>query len=500
MEKKVNINDTLQSKLYEAFNEFEHQVAIKNDNNEITYNELNKRTDCLAQEMSNLKGKCKKIAILLDNTLLIIEYIIAILKNRDVFIPINYDYPIMKINEMLNDVEVDLIITDWEKEGMLNENLKDKCRIHKDMEYCEKNYVYEKKNFIYSAKCNDDIYIFFTSGSTGKPRAIKGRNGSLVHYLQWEISKYNMYRYKFAQLTNPSFDPFLREIFVPLLSGGTIVLRTKRNLIFSSKHLKKWIEEENIDVIHSTPSLINSFAKNITDRVLGVKYIFSAGQKLYSKDVRLWNKVFSEETCFVNLYGPTETTLAKCYYEINRKNILEGIIPVGKPISETEVMVMDDDLKECDINVVGEICIITEHLSNGYCDEAYNSKKFVCINSKKAFLTGDLGYKNQNGNLTLIGRKDRQIKINGIRIELEEIENVLLKLEEVEEAVVIFIKNKLYAFIKKAREISNERIRQFLLLFLLPACIPSKIIFVDEIPVNENGKISYKDLENSVKG
>ena len=329
----MNSNNILQKKLMNSFEKYEGLIAIRHGIKKITYKELNQKTNFLAQKIYiHLLGSEKKIAILLDSTLLLIEYIIAILKNRCIFIPINYDYPIMKINEMLEDVNVDLIITDYEKKECLSENLKGKCLVYNDKNNCVLKNNYERAFFENEAQGDDDIYIYFTSGSTGKSKAIKGRNSSLTQFLQWEIETYELYGYNFAQLTNPSFDPFLREIFVPLLSGGTIILRKNKNLFFSPKLFKKWIEEEQIDVIHSTPCLINSFSRNVRGKVRGVKYIFSAGQKIYSDDVQLWDKVFSEETCFVNLYGPTEATLAKCYYEIDRKSILGDIIPVGKPI------------------------------------------------------------------------------------------------------------------------------------------------------------------------
>lgn len=345
-------------------------------------------------------------------------------------------------------------------------------------------------------------YIYFTSGSTGNPKGVMGKYSSLYHFIHWEKECFQINsKDVFGQITSPGFDPFLRDILTPFLAGAKIVFMPNRSILLSSKLFFRWLNKNRITVMHCTPLLLFEMCKNIriNEKSHDMRLILIAGQRLLKEYVEKFFSSFPEKTQFVNLYGPTETTLAKCYHIIQRKYNYENSIPVGKPISDEKVSLINDKTEIIHVpNCIGEVAIGTQYGTLGYVN-ADIEEKMIYIDSfskYKLYRTGDLAFYDENMDIIIVKRKDRQVKIRGIRIELEEIENLCYQHLQIENALAYVEINKLcLAIVPKKVEYTKEVIIEKLGNVLPRALLPQSIKFISEVPLNQNGKIDYEKLK-----
>lgn len=491
--------ETLQEKIEKSFKENSPRIAIKIGEKNTTYSELYNEVKILSFSISNVWPEQRKYLLVwcdeIENT---IKALLACLLSNNIAIPISKDYTEERIQHLQETYNIDGILVDRDKKNGLKNirflNMLQPMSI-------------KKVELIYKYNLEDAIYVYFTSGSSGIPKAIIGKNKGLVHFIEWEINKFNIKPGDlFGQVTAPSFDPFLRDVFASLLSGSTLVLRIKEQLIYSPRTFYQWIKKNQITIIHCTPSLIKLMCSNeayikYKADTTSLRALLLAGEKIYPEYLENWNKYFDKKIKFWNLYGPTETTLAKCYYEIQRNKNYSKIIPVGQALPDTRIWILDSNGIPCKREEKGEIYIETEYMSLGYWNSKLNEGKFwkKIIDGKERlfYRTGDYGYKNREGEYVVVGRKDRQIKIDGIRVELDAIESLIRKYSGVKECAVIYDGESIISLIVSIRKISHIELREYLRKYIHKACIPKKIVFLDEIPLNENGKINYRLLKES---
>ncbi|HAK42179.1 MAG TPA: hypothetical protein DCM59_05020, partial [Clostridium sp.] len=354
---------------------------------------------------------------------------------------------------------------------------------------------------------NEYCYIYFTSGSTGIPKAVLGRHNSLVHFIDWEIKQFSINdKFRVSQLIYPGFDAFLRDVFVPLCAGGTLCIPDNKELSLNTDKLIEWIEEKQITLIHTVPSVFKMISSEITDNIKfdSLKYILMAGELLRGNDINKFITMYGKRIKLINLYGTTETTLIKAFYQIKEEDTKKSVIPVGKPISLTQILILDKNLRPCANGVIGEIYIRTPFMTAGYCNDRNFNKKVFIKNPLKddqndlVYKTGDLGKRSPDGDIQVLGRIDNQIKIRGMRVELGEIENRILKYEAIKEVVVLAIgediDKMLYAYITAYEKIEALELKNFLKKDLPEYMIPIKFVQLDKMPLNSNGKIDLKKL------
>lgn len=351
-------------------------------------------------------------------------------------------------------------------------------------------------------------YIFFTSGTTGIPKGVLGCHKGLSHFLNWQRQTFDIQQQdRIAQLTGLSFDVVLREIFLPLTSGATLCLPEPSDDLTPASIIP-WLERQQISVLHTVPSLAQTWVTNLPSGVslYTLRWIFFAGEPLPEKLVRQWRNCIPQSSQIVNLYGPTETTLAKCYYPIP-SDIPPGVQPVGVPLPETQALVFKENNQLCGIGEPGEIVIRTPFRTLGYINTPQeNQRRFVknpCCDNEQDLLyyTGDRGRYRPDGSLEILGRLDHQVKIRGIRIELGEIETVLNQHSHVQETVVtvredIHDEKCLVAYIvaNPTQTLTQKELRRFLQQILPDYMMPSAFVFLDAFPLNPNGKIDRHAL------
>jgi tyrocidine synthetase-3 len=524
IEKKANI---LQERLGKNLDKYKHNTAIECGNNVLTYSQMEERSNHAAHWIIN-KGIKKETAIgvLMENRPELILIMMGILKAGCVFVPLDSSYPRTRLTTMIAATGIEFVIGDT-----VNFNKLADAPIagNQPTEFIFVNHLisdvkpswWENKTRI---RCGgeDRIYIYFTSGTTGKPRAILGKNKSLLHFIDWEIDTFSLgKKSRVSQVTNPGFDAFLRDVLVPLCSGGTICIPGSKETSMDSHELINWVEKSRITLIHCVPGLFRLLNSHRLTRenFKFLKFILLSGERIDPSDLANWYQIFAHRIQLVNLWGTSETTLAKTCYFIQPEDINRVRVPVGKPIPGAKVLILDEGMNLCGELITGELYIQTPYRSSGYYNDVEsNRERFIpdpLSHGEDAVLhrTGDLGRWLADGNIDLIGRNDRQVKLRGIRVELAEIESILIRHPAVEEAVVIkkeITKNSelLCGYIvgRTTRDLPDEdqgekavesrfiQIREYLSERLPHYMVPEKFLPVETIPRTPNGKIDYNAL------
>ncbi|MGB8953800.1 MAG: amino acid adenylation domain-containing protein [Tumebacillaceae bacterium] len=351
-------------------------------------------------------------------------------------------------------------------------------------------------------------YLFFTSGTTGVPKAVLGQHQGLAHFLDWQRTRFAVGPHdRLAQLTALSFDVVLRDIFLPLISGATLCLP---DVIgdFSADVLLPWMKREEITLLHIVPSIAQSWLAETsgTNWDLPLRCVFFAGESLTDVLVNRWREVISPTSQIVNLYGPTETTLAKCFYPVDQQPS-PGVQPVGQTLPHTQALVLNEAGELCGIGEPGSIVMRTPFRSLGYFHateplaSSFRPNPFSQDAEDLLYVTGDRGRYGLDGKLEILGRNDDQIKIRGVRVQVSEIEAAILQHPQIESCCVVAHQEdagqyQLIAYLVPVRgcTLTASDVRPFLSAALLPAFQPQHLVLLNALPLTANGKLDRKLL------
>ncbi|BCJ96170.1 hypothetical protein acsn021_37390 [Anaerocolumna cellulosilytica] len=503
------MSDVLQKRISKSLEEHKSLIAIEYGDKSISYRDLDYLSRYISTVITDQCGSGELIGVCMNDRFYYIAALLGILTAGCIFVPLDLLNPAARIREMIKDTGIKHVIGD--NAGIEYIGKVEGINFISEDEFCRNGFENTPKALSVTYDQEDKVYVYFTSGSTGKPKAIVGRNKGLLHFIDWEIGAFNLDRsFTFSQFTNPGFDVFLRDILVPLCCGGKIVIPDQLGTILDGEHLSNWINIKKINLIHCVPSLFRQMnSENLSEMDFQeLKYVLLAGEKVVPSELRNWYEKIGERIHLINLYGPTETTLAKFFYPIRKEDIERDVMPIGKPIKGARAIILDKNMNICNELVTGEIFIRTPYRTFGYLnDDEQNRQKFIRNPFSQnpediIYKTGDLGRLLPDGNIELMGRMDRQVKIRGIRVELEEIESILLGHDLINEVAII--KNEisenssviLIAFITVKGSNSGDDVLKEVdkyLKELLPAhMLPSDIVITQSIPKLANGKINYK--------
>ncbi len=443
----------------ETVKRFPNQIAIEeSDDKHITYDALNRAANRLAYALRDKGcGPETVVGLFLPEG---IEYIISLLgvaKAGGIFMPLDIDSPTKRLKNILLKSAPTFIIVGEEQTAALHSLLAEEG-LSKPITGISLSEVKDSPdtNQERLSEPNDGNYIIFTSGSTGEPKAILGCHKGLSHFIHWEIKEFSLdERIKVSQLAPPTFDVSLRDIFVPLIAGGTLCIPSTNDRMNTGR-LLHWLQKSHITLMHCVPSLFRLLIKEIeqletpAQALPAMEHILLAGEALYGNDVLKWQSLMGERIELVNLYGPSETTLAKAFNRIKERPREAGkMIPVGQPIANTALLILKND-ELCEKNEIGEIHIKTPFMSKGYYrDPELTAMSFIQnpLNPDVKdiiYKTGDLGRYLPDRSVELLGRQDNQVKVNGIRIELAEIEKNVLRHDAVEQTIIVAHKTNLH--------------------------------------------------------
>lgn len=343
----------------------------------------------------------------------------------------------------------------------------------------------------------DGAYIVFTSGSTGEPKAILGSHQGLAHFICWQSQEFDITPHdRFAQLTAVGFDVIYRSVLTPLFSGAQLWIPPHD--VSEGEAMLEWLGRHGINALHLVPCIMKTWLASCQQTALpDLRCIFSAGEMLHGKVVQAICRQWSFTGQLVNLYGPSETTLAKCFYRCQAGDGERGSIPVGLPPPNTEIWIMDGS-RRCAPVEPGEVVIRTPYRALGYVNST-GTASWPTANAQKSedylYYTGDLGHLDEQGLLYLHGRIDDQIKINGVRIEPGEIEAFLQRQPQVEEAVVCLDDGSgLVAHLAAPDSLSVDDINEALSQ-AFPVVMRPRVMIHCRLSQNANGKVDRGALK-----
>jgi amino acid adenylation domain-containing protein len=487
---------------------YSQEPAIDSAMGRVSYRDLDLNSDSLAASLLSAgvrQGDC--VAIFTEDRIGLIIGCLGTLKAGGAFIPISPDLPGKRIEQMLEAAPPAIILADRSLEERLTKILP--AGVSAVILYWDvsKLPAPPAQPRFPQPQSNNLSYIFFSSGSTGTPKAIAGKLESIGHFIQWEINTLRLKKgVRVSQLISPSFDAFLRDIFVPLCCGGTVCIPFSNNLLRDGLGLLQWIESQNIELVHCVPSLFRMLLDHIKPGDLtSLKHILLSGEALLPSDVRRWRSVMGDRVQLVNLYGPSETTMTKFAYFVTASDADKPSVAIGRPIQGTAAMILDDALNPCPQGVIGEIYIRTRYRTLGYYCRPDLTKQVFIPNPFGAdpddviYKTGDYGRVREDDNFEFLGRRDRQVKIRGARIELDEVEKVIREIPNIAEAAVVDREvdpgNKLlYAYLVLRNGPLSQSEKDMIALSLPGYMLPDVYMELESLPRTDTGKVDYRNL------
>ncbi|WP_441338245.1 amino acid adenylation domain-containing protein [Microcystis sp. M110S1] len=484
-------------------------VAVVFEEQQLTYNELNCRANQLAHYLQSLGVKPDElVGICVERSLEMIVGLLGILKAGGAYVPLDPDYPIERLSFMLEDAAVKVLLTQQELIDKLPEHQAQLICLDADWTIISK---LSKSNLINTVTSENLAYVIYTSGSTGLPKGTLIPHQGLVNYLSWCTQAYNVEQGTGTLVHSPlGFDLTITSLFSPLLVGNQVeILAEDQDVETLSNSLR---HHSHLSLVKITPAHLELLNQQLSPREAASRTMafIIGGENLLGENIAFWQE-FAPETLLVNEYGPTETVVGCCIYQVPMGKYISGSIPIGRPIANTQLYILDQNLQPVPIGIPGELYIGGAGLARGYLNRPeLTQEKFIpnpFDNSKvknqksKLYKTGDLCRYLPDGNIEYLGRIDSQVKIRGFRIELGEIEAVLTQYPQVQSSVIIAREDtpgnkRLVAYIvpeKEATPTPNE-MRQCLKEKLPEYMIPSAFVILESLPLTPNGKIDRRAL------
>lgn len=481
--------------------------AVIFEGEEVSYQALNDKANQLAHYLINQDlGEKPLVAILMNRSLEMVVSLLAVLKAGGSYLPIDPDLPESRILYMLENSRTRVLLS----HSLIQNDLSSTSIQNIIVDQLSRELSKQKnKNPSKVILPEDQVYVIYTSGSTGLPKGCMLNNAAVCNRLEWMQETFNLTeKDRVLQKTPFGFDVSVWEFFWPLMTGATLVL-ARPGGHKDPAYLVSLIKQQGISVCHFVPSMLNIFLQETTvNECNSLRYVMASGEALKPNTVHAFYKSLNAR--LINLYGPTEAAIDVTYWICDKNQ--HNIIPIGKPIKNVEIHILDEELNNVSMGEPGEICISGICLADGYInqkeltDKSFVIKKLNDNKGLKVYKTGDLGRFLADENIEYLGRIDDQIKLRGNRIELGEIESLLRTHSTIRDAAVISINNDdsdgyiaAFVILNNKNAHFEKELKSFIKDHLPEYMVPSKIIELSEFPLTENGKTSKKLLVNIFK-
>ncbi|MEK4317564.1 non-ribosomal peptide synthetase [Bacillus sp. FSL R7-0229] len=474
-----------------------HAVALEFQGDEWTYQELHEKADRLAGYLQQ-RGVTphEPVGLLIDRSPEMILGVLAIVKAGGAYVPIDPEYPDARIDYMLRDTGIQLLLTK-------NEWLK-KVSIHQTELICldqgYEEFLPEAEVMPAALRPDGLAYINYTSGSTGQPKGVLIPHQAVVRLVcETDYVTLNE-QTRILQIASFSFDAFTYEIWGALLNGGRLIL-TDRNTILSMDTLAEALKTHQITTGFLTVPLFNRLTEEHPEALSGLHALLVGGDALSAAHIRKALPYLPEG--LLNGYGPTENTTFSCVHHIRALEEDQATVPIGQPIAYSQAYVLDDQMQPVPQGVIGEIYVGGTGLALGYLgDEEKTASSFIphpFQEGARLYKTGDMGRWLSNGIIDCLGRIDHQVKIRGHRVECGEIEAAMLTFDDITECAVIPHQHesghkRLIGYFVQKGGMTTQDIRHNLKDILPDYMVPSLLIELDELPLTPNGKVDQKRL------
>ncbi len=477
-------------------------IALEFGSQTMTYEELDTKVNQFAMVLKEKGVEPQNIvSILLPRSFELVITILSVMKVGGIYVPLDVDLPEDRISYILGHSQCSFLITSMGKEFRIDSDIASalpRCitidEITSSKEILNTNIALE-----YSSQ--NPAYILYTSGTTGKPKGVVVKNSSLTNYICWASEKYIKEKSaKFPLYTSISFDLTVTSIFTPLITGNTIVIYEEEQ---QEVLIEKVLNDANTSIVKLTPSHLKIIRELNLKSTHSIKRFIIGGEELETSLAKDIYDLFNKDIELYNEYGPTEATVGCMIYKFSADDDFRTV-PIGYPIKNTQIYILDEYLNPVPVGVRGNLYISGDGLAYGYFDnDLLTDEKFIdnpFVEGQKMYRSGDIAVRRANGVLEYIGRSDQQIKINGYRIEIPEIENCLLDHQDIKQAVIVcdYVSGEkaLHAYYRSTenQEISYSDLVRFLANRLPYYMIPRSYTHIEKMPLTKNGKIDYKAL------
>ncbi|NEQ79118.1 MAG: amino acid adenylation domain-containing protein, partial [Moorea sp. SIO2I5] len=467
-------------------------VAVVFEEQQLTYRELNQRANQLAHYLKKLGVKPEVlVGICVERSLEMVVGLLGIFKAGGAYVPIDPTYPQERLALILSDSQTSLLLTQQHLQENLPPHTAHVLCLDTDWE------TISSENLPNTATSENLAYLIYTSGSTGKPKGVQIPHRAVVNFLQ-SMGREPGLRASdtlFA-VTSISFDIAALELYLPLITGARLELAS-REVATDPKQLTEQLKASGATVMQATPAtwrmlLAANWQGHPNLKILcgGEALPQDLAEELLNKGATLWN-----------LYGPTETTIWSTAYRVEATQLSGAIVPIGRPIANTKIYLLDSGGQPVPVGIPGELHIGGAGLARGYLNRPeLTAEKFITnAAGERLYKSGDLARYLRDGNIEYIERLDHQVKIRGFRIELGEIEAVLSQHPAVEQAVVIAREDEpgnkhLVAYVVSDESLTINQLREFLKHKLPEYMVPSAFVTLDALPLTPNGKVDRKAL------
>ncbi|PCH94950.1 MAG: hypothetical protein COB85_05055 [Bacteroidetes bacterium] len=495
------LNDKTIVQLFEAqAKKTPKRIAVVHKDQSLTYAQLNSRSNRVAHYLK-VKYSTQAddlIGLLMDRSEKMIIVLLGILKSGAAYVPINADYPKERIHFILNDVHPKCLILD-SKSSIKYPNLENYATISLTK---DNNEITNSKdhNPRITNRSSDLAYVMYTSGSSGTPKGVMIENKGVVRLVK-NMNYVNIDKEdKLLQTGSLAFDASTFEIWGCLLNGASLHLADQKQLL-NREMFKKLLIDEEISILWLTASWFNQLVEIDITQFAKLKKLLVGGERLSPFHINKLKKAYPQLE-IINGYGPTENTTFTACYKIELQHV--DNVPIGKPISNSQVYILDRSLRPVPLGAKGKIYAAGKGLARGYlnCPELTKEKfinGYYFMDVERMYDTGDMGRWLPDGNIEFLGREDAQVKIRGHRIELGEIEHALLKKNGVKAAVVTVrggngANMEIVAYIVSDQVIEPKKLNNQLRKVLPDYMIPAYLVQIEKLPLTPNGKIHIQGL------
>ncbi|WP_187386550.1 non-ribosomal peptide synthetase [Paenibacillus ihumii] len=501
--RSYELNQTTPQLFEQQAEQYPDQTAVVFKQEKLTYRELNERANQLAGWLRKKGVQPDSIVgIMLDRSLDLLIAVMGVLKAGGAYLPIDPQYPQERVQYILDDSETSLLITD--------RNSVSTAAFHKEVVYMDEPEISKESiaNPESSSAPHHLAYVIYTSGTTGLPKGVLIEHRNLVNatYAWREEYGLDRKRMNLLQMASFSFDVFAGDVSRTLLNGGTLVLCPAEAKL-SPADTYDLLVNHNIHIFESTPALILPL----------MEYVYEHGKALPSLDLLIlgsdscssvdFEKLlcrFGQDMRIINSYGVTEACIDSSYYEADSPRLnVKGHVPIGRPLPNMKLYIVDADRRLMPVGIDGELCIGGAGVARGYMNKPeLTAERFVpnpFVPGERMYCTGDYARWLPTGDIQFIGREDTQIKIRGYRIELSEITARLLEHSAIERAVVIAREEGgqpayLCAYIVPRAKWNAAELRAYLQQFLPEYMLPSQFLALEALPLTPNGKVDTRAL------
>ncbi|HEX5084319.1 MAG TPA: amino acid adenylation domain-containing protein [Blastocatellia bacterium] len=487
-------------------------TALASTAESLTYEELNRRANMLAHYLISIGvGPEKRVGILLDRSVEMFVALLGALKAGAAYVPLEVDDGSRRSRHMLSDAGLCALLTQERLAGSLPEHVGQVVCL--DSQWTQLA-AHPDRNPARREAPDNLMYVIYTSGSTGLPKGALITHRGVTNYLHWSAGIYAVGRPINALVHSPiAFDLTVTSVYTPWLVGGCVLLAEEGE---GASALINGLRRHGAvnGLLKLTPAHLEAMRQESSHGVVGGigEVLVIGGEALFGETVKRWRERYPELR-IINEYGPTETVVGCCVYELPPDYERSGAVPIGRPIANSEMYVLDEKRRPAPIGVVGEIYIGGAGLARGYhhrpdlTAEKFVPHPFSAEGGERLYRTGDLGRYLSDGNIEYVGRIDEQVKVRGHRVEPGEIEAVLLEREGAREALVIAHAgepegpnagtrgpSRLIAYVVGDEALTASEWRAYLRERLPDYMIPSAFIALDRMPLARNGKVDRRAL------